>query len=112
MLFNGKTYRSKIAALEAELASFYEAEQDLRQEMIYFSLDEVGNFIEVGKGFSDSLGYSAGEVINDNIRNIILEKSLSREHTLLMFAAIKNKTHWHGALQLKNKKVSKFGIAS
>lgn len=104
MLFNGKTYRSKIAALEAELASFYEAEQDLRQEMIYFSLDEVGNFIEVGKGFSDSLGYSAGEVINDNIRNIILEKSLSREHTLLMFAAIKNKTHWHGALQLKNKK--------
>ena len=31
MLFNGRNYRSRIAALETELASFYDAEQDLRQ---------------------------------------------------------------------------------
>lgn len=103
MLFSGKNHRSKIAELEAELASFYDAEQDLRQEMIYFSLDEVGNFTGVSQRFSESLGYSAQEIVNTNIKHIILDKSLQKNHTVLMLAAIQQKIHWHGALQLKNK---------
>ena len=72
--------------------------------MIYFSLDEVGNFIEVGQRFNYSLGYSASQVVNSNIKSIILDKSLQKTHTALTFSAIQKKSHWHGALQLKNSK--------
>lgn len=104
MLFNGRNYRARIAALETELASFYDAEQDLRKEMIYFSLNDAGNFIEISPRFTASLGYSSTELISRPLTDIILDKSLHKDYTQLMLTAINNKKHWHGALQLKNKK--------
>lgn len=103
MLFNGNKYRSRIEELEAELATFYDTEQDLRKEMIYFSLDDAGNFIEVSQRFTESLGYSHKDISNKNIKDILIDRSLKKEHTSQMLHAIKNKKHWHGALQLTCK---------
>lgn len=38
MLFKNKEQQHKIATLESELSSFYGTEDDLRHEMIYFTL--------------------------------------------------------------------------
>lgn len=59
MLFSSKKLQSKINGLEAELAVFQEIQSDLRAEMIYFSLDHHGEFLEANEQFLQSSGYSS-----------------------------------------------------
>lgn len=103
MLFKSKKLTNRINELEAELKSVDNIETSLRQEMIYFALDEDGIIKEANELFLKSLGYSLGEIIGVNIQDLILEKALNKNHTLLMLNAVSKASHWHGALQLTNK---------
>lgn len=103
MLFQVKKNAAKIEALEKELAIYYGAEKDLRKEMIYCSINSDYKIIEANTLFYESLGYSPNEVSNLNIKELLFPLSLEKEHTNNMLNAINNKTHWHGALQLKHK---------
>lgn len=71
--------------------------------MIYCSINSDYKIIEANTLFYESLGYSPNEVSNLNIKELLFPLSLEKEHTNNMLNAINNKTHWHGALQLKHK---------
>lgn len=89
MLFKNKDQQHKIAALESELSSFYGAEDNLRHEMIYFSLDSDGYVSESNSLLSASLGYSTAELDNKNIKELLSAKSLQKEHIIKMLEAVK-----------------------
>lgn len=95
--------QTKIKGLEAELAIFQEIQSNLRAEMIYFSLDQHGKFLEANEQFLQSSGYSSSDIIHADLKAIVVEKSLNRDYCQQMFEAIRKGNHWHGALQLKTK---------
>lgn len=103
MLFGNKRLLTRITELETELASFQETQADLRQEMLYFSLTPDGKIIDANALFLTSSGFEKAELIGQNISKLILGKALEKEHCQRMLSAIRGKTHWHGALQIKTK---------
>ena len=103
MLFSSKKLQTKINGLEAELAVFQEIQSDLRAEMIYFSLDHHGEFLEANEQFLQSSGYSSSEIIHANFKAFVVNKSLNRDYCKQMFEAIRTGSHWHGALQFETK---------
>jgi methyl-accepting chemotaxis protein len=100
MLFRNKGLHSKIQNLEEQLFVFKSIQQGLQEEMIYFSLNQDGVFLDANNLFYESSGYSADELLSHNIKDFILEKSKSKTHTSKMLAAIEAGKHWHGAFQM------------
>lgn len=103
MLFGNKKLLTQIAELQRELASFQETQNSLRQEMLFFAISPDGAILDANTLFIDSIGYSKDELSHKNINDLILEKSLEKEHCKKMFSAISMKKHWHGALQVEGK---------
>lgn len=103
MLFKNKEQQHKIATLESELSSFYGTEDDLRHEMIYFTLDSDGYLSESNTLLSNSLSYSIAELNGKNIQELLCAKSLPKEHVKNMLKAVHENKHWHGALHLISK---------
>lgn len=103
MFFSNSKLKAKIVELEKELSSFYETVTDLKEEMIFFSLDSNGTILEVNKLFLTACGYEKSDIVGRNIKEIILKKSLAKEYCQKMMASISEKEHWHGALQLVTK---------
>ena len=104
MLFGNKKLLTRITELEKELASFQETQADLRQEMLYFSMSSEGKIVDANMSFIQSCGFEKTELIGKSINDLILRKSLDKEHCQKMLSAISSKKHWHGALQVKDKK--------
>ncbi|QUX94168.1 chemotaxis protein [Marinomonas sp. CT5] len=103
MLFGNNKLLSRITELEKELASFKETQADLRQEMLYFSMTPEGKILEANTLFIKSVGFELTELVGTNIKDLILGKSLEKDHCKKMLSAIENKKHWHGALQVEEK---------
>ncbi|MBB1488375.1 methyl-accepting chemotaxis protein [Oceanospirillum sediminis] len=103
MLFRNQKLQSRIDELEEELAVFHDMQNDLQAEMLCFSLDKKGSFLTTNERFLQSSGYSLGEITGKNLRDLVAEKSLNKEHCQKMFDAIHSGKHWHGALQLVTK---------
>lgn len=103
MLFSNKKLQTKIAGLEAELAIFKEIQSNLQAEMICFSLDQQGKFLDANEQFLQSSGYSSGEIIHADFKAFVVDKSLNRDYCKQMFEAIRTGNHWHGALQFETK---------
>ncbi|TDR15461.1 methyl-accepting chemotaxis sensory transducer with Pas/Pac sensor [Marinomonas communis] len=101
MLFQNKKLQSKIAEMEKELAIFHSIQKDLVEEMLYFSVDRQGVFVDANPAFLESCGYSLNELsqLNDHIS----DKAKSSAHTKNMFDAMKDGKHWHGAMQFTSK---------
>lgn len=104
MLFGNNKLLTRITELERELASFQETQADLRQEMLYFSMTLEGKIVDANSLFIKSCGFEKAELKGKNIKDLILKKSLEKEHCQKMLSAISEKKHWHGALQLETKK--------
>ena len=100
MLFRDKKLLAKIDLLEKQLDSFHRIHDGLKKEMIYFSLNTKGEFIEVSTQFLEKLGYSESRILKQNIRDYIVKSSLDKNHCKMMFDAIYAAQHWHGAFQL------------
>ncbi len=100
MLFRDKKLLAKIDLLEKQLDSFHRIHDGLKKEMIYFSLNTKGEFIEVSTQFLEKLGYSESRILKQNIRDYIVKSSLDKNHCKMMFDAIYAAQHWHGAIQL------------
>ncbi|QRV22555.1 methyl-accepting chemotaxis protein [Marinomonas foliarum] len=103
MFFSNSKLKARVVELEKELSSFHETEADLREEMIFFSLDSNGIILEANELFLTACGYEKSELIGRNIKEIIVKKSLAKEHCQKMLSSISEKDHWHGALQLVTK---------
>lgn len=103
MFFSNSKLKEKIVGLEKELSSFHETVTDLKEEMIFFSLDSNGTILEVNQLFLTACGYEKSDIVGRNIKEIILKKSLAKEYCQKMMASIGEKEHWHGALQLVTK---------
>lgn len=103
MLFRNQKLQAQIDALQEELTVFREVQQDLQEEMLCFSLDKRGKFITANERFLQSSGYNNNEIIGSSLRDIVVDKSLNKEHCQKMFDAIHAGRHWHGALQLATK---------
>lgn len=100
MLFRDKKLLARIDLLEKQLDSFHRIHDGLKKEMIYFSLNTKGEFIEVSTQFLEKLGYSESRILKQNIRDYIVKSSLDKNHCKMMFDAIYAAQHWHGAIQL------------
>ncbi|GGN28044.1 MULTISPECIES: methyl-accepting chemotaxis protein [Marinomonas] len=103
MLFGNNKLLTRITELEKELASFQETQADLRQEMLYFSITPEGKIIDANALFIKSSGFDKAELIDKNLKDLILKKSLQKDHCQKMLAAIRDKKHWHGALQVEDR---------
>ncbi|RNF68369.1 PAS domain S-box protein, partial [Marinomonas rhizomae] len=103
MLFSNKKFLTQIDELEKELFSFQETQDDLRKEMLYFSIDSDGKIVDANTLFIKSCGFEKTELTGRNIKDFILGKSLNKDHCQKMLSAISGKKHWHGALQLETK---------
>ena len=100
MLFRNKGLQSKVESLEAQLSDFHRIQDDLKTEMIYFSINQDGVFLEASEKFCISSGYSSDELLGNKIQDFVLKKSQDKEHTSKMLTAIAEGKHWHGAFQL------------
>lgn len=103
MLFRNNKLTTRIAELEKELASFQETQADLRQEMLYFAMTSEGKIIDANSLFIESCGFEKKELEGKSVKDLILGKSLEKDHCKKMLSAISEKKHWHGALQIENK---------
>jgi methyl-accepting chemotaxis protein len=101
MLFLNKKLQSKIAEMEKELDIFHSIQKDLIEEMLYFSVDQRGAFIDANLAFLNSCGYELNEL--DALHNHISPKAKNKQHTVEMLDAIKEGKHWHGAMQFTSK---------
>ncbi|MBJ7554452.1 PAS domain S-box protein [Marinomonas spartinae] len=102
-MFGSKKLLAHIAELEKELASFQETQNGLQQEMLFFAMSQEGKILDVNSLFTASIGYEKNELVTKNLKDLILKKSLEKEHCKKMLSAMSEKKHWHGALQIKNK---------
>jgi len=102
-MFGSKKLLTHIAELEKELASFQETQNGLQQEMLFFAMSPDGKILDVNSLFTASIGYEKNELVTKNLNDLILERSLEKEHCKKMLSAMREKKHWHGALQIKNK---------
>lgn len=103
MFFGKGKLLDKIATLEKEVDVFYDIQQDLQDEMAYFSLNAQGKIIKVNAIFLKSCGYSENELLNKTLESLIPQKTLKTDLCQKMSAAIKKGLHWHGAMQLETK---------
>ena len=103
MLFGNQKLLARITELENELASFQEMQADVRQEMLYLSITPDGKIIDTNALFIKSSGFDKEELIDKNLKDLILKKSLQKDHCQKMLSAIRDKKHWHGALQIETK---------
>lgn len=103
MLFQNKKLSLKIETLEKELAEFYRIQDDLKEEMLYFSLNTRGIITKVNNHFLNSCGYAEHEIIKKSIKDFIPSQAINKPHCQKMFSAIKEGKHWHGALQIVGK---------
>lgn len=101
MIFTNKKLKEKHAAIEAELKAFQEIQEDLKQEMLYLSLDSEGTILDINDQFLQSVGFRKSDL--SNIHALLAPKALHRPHTKSLLQAISQKKHWHGALQLQDK---------
>ncbi|WP_421856873.1 methyl-accepting chemotaxis protein [Marinomonas sp.] len=62
-----------------------------------------GKIVDANALFIKSCGYEKAELTGKNINDLILGKSLEKEHCQKMLSAISNKKHWHGALQIEDR---------
>ncbi|MEC8483667.1 MAG: chemotaxis protein, partial [Pseudomonadota bacterium] len=62
MLFQNKQLKLKIAEMEKELAIFHSIQKDLVEEMLYFSVDRQGVFVDANPAFLESCGYNLNEL--------------------------------------------------
>ncbi|NHI00516.1 chemotaxis protein [Oceanimonas doudoroffii] len=99
-MFKSKKLQQRIDELEAELGLFHSMQQDLREEMIYFSLDQQGRLIDGNERLYESLGYSQGELLQRPLAEMIVPSAIDKPHCRQMLDAIRRGRHWHGALQL------------
>lgn len=72
MFFSNSKLKARVVELEKELSSFHETEADLREEMIFFSLDSNGIILEANELFLTACGYEKSELIGRNIKEIIV----------------------------------------
>lgn len=63
----------------------------------------VRSALTVNQQFIESIGYSTQEIVNSNIKQLIVQSSMEKEHCRRMFEAIQLGKHWHGALHLMTK---------
>jgi methyl-accepting chemotaxis protein len=103
MLFNNKKLLNRIKELEKELLSFRETENDLKEEMLFFSLRPNGVIVDANSSFLKLFGYEKRDVIGENIKSLMVQKSLTKEHCKRMFSCIASQSHWHGAMQMVPK---------
>lgn len=93
----------KIEDLEGQLAEFHHIQNDLRTEMLYICIDKKGDIKEANTHFIHSIGFSELELLNKNIKDIILDTSRIKPHCKKMLDAISKGKHWHGAMQIRTK---------
>ncbi|MBR7888352.1 PAS domain-containing protein [Marinomonas sp. A79] len=103
MLLRNKKLLNRIDELEKALLSFQETQDDLQQEMLYFSMSSEGTILSANGLFLASFDSKKDELIGKNIQQFIVGKSLQKEHCQRMLASIVGKHHWHGAMQLEGK---------
>jgi len=103
MLFHNRKLQSRIEALEEELEAFHDMKRDLQSEMLNFSLDQRGTFLNANTLFLESSGYLLSELTSKRLMDIVSEKSAKKDYCQLMIDAIHSGKHWHGALQLITK---------
>jgi len=96
-----KTHLKKIEMLETELAQFKQAENDLKDELLYFSVDTAGNFVDANQHFLNSFEINLSSLCNLNINELLHSESKTKPHCVKMLAAIKAGKHWHGAIHFK-----------
>ncbi|WP_417559568.1 methyl-accepting chemotaxis protein [Marinomonas sp.] len=103
MLFGNNKLLTRITELERELHSFQETQADLRQEMLYFSMTPDGKIVDANTLFIKSCGFEKTELTGKSIKDLVLKKSLDKDHCKKMLSAISGKKHWHGALQVEDR---------
>jgi methyl-accepting chemotaxis protein len=103
MSFFNKNLSLKVKNLENELAEFKRIQEDLKEEMNYFSLDMQANITEANQHFLSACGYTETDMLNKNLTEFLVKKSMNKSHGINMLAAIKAGKHWHGAIQIISK---------
>lgn len=103
MLFSNKKLLNEITSLRLEVEEFYRIKEELKEEMLYCLINKKGELIEVNQSFSDTLGYPADYLVDKNLKDFLMPKSLDTPQNQEMLQAIKNMTHWHGNIHYFSK---------
>ncbi|MGB3599230.1 MAG: PAS domain-containing methyl-accepting chemotaxis protein [Marinomonas sp.] len=103
MLVSKKKYLHDVAQLHEHIDILEQTENSLKQEMLFYALDQQGVIVDVNELFVESIGFTKHELIGMRLKDLVAEKSLNKDHCRQMFENLNAKVHWHGAVQLVNK---------
>ncbi|MBT3147391.1 PAS domain-containing methyl-accepting chemotaxis protein [Neptunomonas phycophila] len=103
MWFSKKKLLNEISRLQVKATAYDAIEKELKEEMLYFLVDENGTITEVNEAFSSVIGYDTSYIVGKKIKDFLSEKSMNKQHIQNMLQAINKKNHWHGAIQFRAK---------
>ncbi len=99
-MFNQKI-KAEIASLQAELAQYKRASQNLKNDLLYWQLTPAGEIRACGSKNENMLGSRAGRITGQPFTAIVAENDLKSKTFSNMAAAIQNHHHWSGSINLK-----------
>lgn len=99
-MFNQKL-KAEIASLQAELAQYKRASENLKNDLLYWRLTSAGEIQMCGSKNETMLGSRAGRVTGQPFTAIVAENDLKSKAFSNMAAAIQNHHHWSGSINLK-----------
>ncbi|MEC9261220.1 MAG: methyl-accepting chemotaxis protein [Pseudomonadota bacterium] len=99
-MFNQKL-KAEIASLQAELAQYKRASENLKNDLLYWRLTPAGEVQICGSKNETMLGSRAGRVTGQPFTSIVAENDLKSKAFSNMADAIQNHHHWSGSINLK-----------
>lgn len=101
MFFN-RALQRQIDDMKSQLFRQQQVKKSLDEEMLVLEVDGTGKISHQNTNFELALGYSHGQLINQELFNFVPDNARSTAHFKGLKSAIEKQEHWVGALQLVN----------
>ncbi|MDG6097064.1 PAS domain-containing protein [Alteromonas sp. ZYF713] len=99
-MFNQKL-KAEIASLQAELAQYKRASENLKNDLLYWRLTPVGEIQVCGSKNENMLGSHTGRITRQPFTAIVAENDLKSKTFSNLTDAIQKHHHWSGSINLK-----------
>nr|WP_017446528.1 PAS domain-containing methyl-accepting chemotaxis protein [Gayadomonas joobiniege] len=95
-----KLLKEENARLSAEVQTYRQIKESLQYEMIHIGLNQQGQITDINDNFTKTVKLTSNQTINRPFKDLLAPASLQSEHSQELLRAIKDKKHWHGAVQM------------
>ena len=99
-MFNQKL-KAEIASLQAELAQYKRASQNLKNDLLYWQLTPTGEIRACGSKNESVLGSRTGRITGQPVSAMVAENDLKSKTFGNLLEAIQKRHHWSGSINLK-----------